>query len=180
MSKRAIFILTDGVEELEAIAPIDILRRADVDCMVANAGDASEVTGRNHISIKTDGLLKDAMDKPWDLIVIPGGPGVGSLRKNQELVRWVQTHGMSGKLTAAICAAPTQLNDAGLLENKTYTAHASVQNELPQISPQKVVIDGAIVTSQGAGTAVEFGLALVELLCGKDKKTEVSQSIHFT
>jgi len=172
--------MTDGVEELEAIAPIDILRRAGVECCIASALDKLSVTGRNDINIICDCHLSGSMDQPWDLVVIPGGPGVASLRKNEQLVHWVKEHATSGKWTAAICAAPTLLKDAGLLQQRQYTAHFSVESELPNILDQKVVIDGNIITSRGAGTAIDFGLALAELLSGQDVAKDVADSMHFS
>ncbi|MEL0098328.1 MAG: DJ-1/PfpI family protein, partial [Opitutae bacterium] len=79
----------------------------------------------------------------------------------------------------AICAAPLLLKDAGVLTNKSFTGHGSIMEELPQIdTEQAVVIDDKIITSRGAGTALEFGLSLIELLCGPEKAREIRHSIH--
>jgi len=180
MSKTALFIFTDGLEELEAIAPLDILRRAGVSCTSASQSNQTEVLGKNGIRLLADCLLSDLKTIDFDLLVIPGGPGVKALRADPGIVRIIQNHAASGKPVAAICAAPTLLNDAGLLENKSYTAHFSVANELPNILEQEtVVIDGSIITSRGAGTAIEFGLSLAELLTDSSAAQAVSDSIHF-
>lgn len=180
MSISALFIFTDGVEELEAIAPLDILRRSGITCTSASQSSRLTVVGRNQISLIADCLLDEVLKKHYDLIVIPGGPGVGTLRKDARVIQLVKDQAASGKTVAAICAAPTLLNDAGLLENRSYTAHYTVADELPEIITSKaVVVDGNIITSRGAGTAVEFGLKLAGLLTDEKTAKEVSDSIHF-
>lgn len=180
MSISALFIFTDGIEELEAIAPLDILRRSGVTCTSASQSGQLTVTGRNQISLIADCLLDEALKNDYDVVVVPGGPSVGTLRKDPRVIQLIKEQAASGKTVAAICAAPTLLNDAGLLENRSYTAHFTVADELPEIiESEAVVVDGNIITSRGAGTAVEFGLKLVELLIDKATAKEVSDSIHF-
>jgi protein deglycase len=180
MGKSALFIFTDGIEELEAVAPLDILRRSGVTCTSASQTDSLEVTGRNQIILKADCLLEDVLTQSFDLLVIPGGPGVFTLRKDPRIVQIIQNHSESGKQVAAICAAPTLFKDAGILENKAYTAHFTVADEFPEILEEEaVVVDGNIITSRGAGTAVEFGLKLAEILCGVEVANDVAESIHF-
>jgi protein deglycase len=180
MSITALFIFTDGIEELEAVAPLDILRRSGVHCTSASQTDNLTVTGRNQITLLADSLLDDVLENTYDLLVIPGGPGVTALRKDSRVLKLTQDHANAGKKVAAICAAPTLLHDAGLLENRSYTAHFTVADELLNIIPSSaVVIDGNIITSRGAGTAIEFGLKLAELTVGPDKAKEVADSIHF-
>ena len=102
------------------------------------------------------------------------------MRKDQRVLNLIKAHASSGKHVAAICAAPTLLKDAGLLAGKSYTAHFTVADELPDIlSAQAVVEDDLIITSRGAGTAVEFGLKLAEILTGSDITAQVSDSIHY-
>ena len=180
MSISALFIFTDGIEELEAIAPLDILRRSGITCTSASQSNQLSVTGRNQISLIADCLLDEALKNDYDLIVIPGGPGVGTLRKDLRVIQLIKKQAASGKTVAAICAAPTLLNDAGLLDNRSYTAHGTVADELPEIiTSAAVVVDGNIITSRGAGTAVEFGLKLAELLTDEKTAKKVSDSIHF-
>ena len=168
------------MEELETIAPLDILRRSGVTCTTASASDKLEVKGKNQILITADRLLADVLAQDFDLVVIPGGPGVYPLRKDPRIVDLLKRLAAQGKTVAAICAAPTLLKDAGLLEGKSYTAHFSVADELPEIkTASAVVVDGNIITSRGAGTAIEFGLTLAELLAGSKVSKEVSDSIHF-
>ena len=180
MAKSALFVFTDGLEELEAVAPLDILRRSGVECTVASQTGRLEVTGRNGITLKTDCFFEEVVDKSFDLVVLPGGPGVHALRNTPTLLQVLQKQASDGKPLAAICAAPTVLHDAGLLEGKSYTAHFTVAGELTEIiEDAAVVVDGNIITSRGAGTAVEFGLALAKILTGEDTAREVAESIHY-
>ena len=167
----------DGVEEMEAIAPIDLLRRAGVDVTVASITGNRRITGRNAIVIEADILLQEVTG-PYDAIVIPGGPGIKAVRAESKVIESIQEQAKAGRLVAAICAAPTVLLDAGLLKDRRYTAHFGVADELPEIiEDAPVVIDGNIVTSRGAGTATDFGLTLVELLCSESLADEVATSI---
>jgi len=180
MNTSALFIFTDGLEELEAIAPLDILRRSGVTCTSASQSGKLQVKGRNDIMLEADCLLEDAQNKSYDLVVIPGGPGVNALRQDKRIIELVQQQAAQAKPVAAICAAPTVLKDAGLLEGKAYTAHYTVADELPDIQmASAVVVDGMIITSRGAGTAIEFGLKLAEILTGRDSSKEVAESIHY-
>jgi 4-methyl-5(b-hydroxyethyl)-thiazole monophosphate biosynthesis len=180
MNNSALFIFHEGHEELEVVAPLDILRRAGVECTTASTGDQLEVTGKNGIILKADCLLSEVLDHSFDLLVIPGGPGVYPLREDGRVTELAKRQAEAGKSVAAICAAPTILKDAGLLEGKHYTAHFTVADELPDIKhASAVVVDGNIITSRGAGTAVEFGLELAKLLTSQDTSDEVAESIHY-
>jgi 4-methyl-5(b-hydroxyethyl)-thiazole monophosphate biosynthesis len=179
--KTALFIICDGVEELETIAPIDILRRGGIDVTLATAGETKTVVGKNDITIGTDISIDDLSEQIFDALVFPGGPGVFTLRKDARLPQIIQQHVAADKWIAAICAAPTLLNDQGLLDGRRHTSHFAVKDELPNsIEDEAVVTDGKIITSQGAGTAIEFGLKLVEVLTSKEDAAEVSSSICFS
>ena len=172
--------LADGFEEIEALAPVDLLRRAGIEVTVASVSHQPQATGRSGIATHTDKTLTDAMDFDYDLLFLPGGPGTKLLRADARIQQLVLKQHAAGRWLAAICAAPTVLNDAGLLAGKRYTAHFSVADELPAIlAGERVVTDGKITTSRGAGTAVEFGLHLVSLLAGPDKAAEISKAICF-
>ena len=172
-------LLFEGFEEIEAITPVDLLRRAGVDVTMASLGDGIHVTGRNGITIHADTPFA-ALEAPsdFDLLLIPGGPGITAVRADLRIVELARAYSIQGKPVAAICAAPTLLNDAGLLEGKKFTSHRGVSDELPlALLGEPVVQDGNIITSRGAATALEFGLVLVELLGGADKAKEVSTGI---
>jgi 4-methyl-5(b-hydroxyethyl)-thiazole monophosphate biosynthesis len=177
MAKSALFIVGNGVEELEMVAPIDVLRRAGIQVTVASITDARRVTGRNGIVLEADTLFSE-VSGTFDAVVIPGGPGIKEVRANRKVIAALRGQAAAGRIVAAICAAPTVLLDAGLLVGRRYTAHFGVADELPEIMEDApVVVDGNIVTSRGAGTALDFGLTLVELMESEFTADEVATSI---
>ena len=175
-----IVILPEGFEELEAAAPIDVLRRAGVTVTVAALGLNRRVTGRNAMVFEADCLLAD-LPSPApaaDALMLPGGPGVARLRADPRVLALVLQHHEAGAWLAAICAAPTVLHDAGLLAGRRYTAHPSVANELTAIlAAERTVTDGKILTSRGAGTALDFGLALVAHLTTPATAADIHRAI---
>jgi protein deglycase len=173
----ALFILAPGFEELEAVAPLDILRRGGVAVTVAALGEPLAVRGRNDIVLQADCPLAEAMSRTFDALVLPGGPGVARLRADPRVGQIARSQADAGRLVAAICAAPTILLDAGLLVGRRYACHFSVHAELPHGENQAVVEDGHLITSQGAGTAVAFGLAILARLVSPEKAQAVAESI---
>jgi 4-methyl-5(b-hydroxyethyl)-thiazole monophosphate biosynthesis len=177
--KTVLIILTDGFEEIEGVAPIDLLRRAGARVTLASCTDSLEVTGKCAVVIKAEVFLDDCLDNDFDLLVLPGGPGTFDLRKDERVLELVQSRHAKGLPQAAICAAPLILLDAGILNGKTYTAHFTCSEELPELREDLAVVeDEEIITSRGAGTAVAFGLRLVALLFGEEKANEIAASIH--
>jgi len=172
--------LADGFEEIEALAPIDLLRRAGIAVTTASLSAHGRATGRSDIVVLTDRTLGEAMASDYDLLFLPGGAGTKFLRADERVRELVLRQHAAGRWLAAICAAPTVLHDCGLLAGRRYTAHYSVAPELPDILTQeRVVTDGKITTSRGAGTSIEFGLHLVSLLAGKSKAEEIGKAICF-
>jgi protein deglycase len=171
-------ILADGFEEIEVVTPVDILRRAGADVRTAALADGMHVTGRNGITLHSDSTLSAIGESSFDCLLLPGGPGVTRLRGDPRVSGWVKRQLKSNGWIAAICAAPVVLKDAGTLDGRRYTAHFSVAPELPEaLLGERVVVDGRLITSRGAGTAVDFALALVEKLFSPEKATEVARSI---
>lgn len=178
-NKSVLVILGAGFEELEAVGPIDVLRRANVMVTLASTGTSLLVEGRNTMRLEADVLLAAVSDQSFDAVVVPGGPGVAALRQDERVLSVLRRHDSEGKILGAICAAPLVLAQAGLLEGRRYTGHASIAPTLPALeTAQAVVVDGRILTSRGAGTAVHFGLALVEALVGKAMADKLAESIH--
>lgn len=175
---RVLIILADGFEEMEAIAPIDLLRRAGMEVLVAGWVQP-EITGRNGLRIIADVLYESVSGEEFDLIVLPGGPGHAALRADAGLLAHLQRHASAGRPLAAICAAPTVLHDAGLLKDHRYTGHFSIEEEIGPLENSAVVSDRGIITSRGAGTATRFGLALIEHLKGVETAQQVAESICF-
>ena len=193
-------ILADGFEEIEAVTPIDLLRRAGAEVTVAALGAWTHVTGRSGLTLRADTTLATleppgvappaglsatpAFGAPatgphvFDCLFLPGGPGVKHLRTDARVRALVLRHHAADRWLAAICAAPIVLHDAGLLVGRRYTAHSSVAAELPdRLASARVIADGRLLTSRGAGTALDFGLLLVEKLFGPEKSQDVAQAI---
>lgn len=176
--KRALLLLAEGFEEIETIAPVDLLRRAGVEVVMAAVGVGIHVTGRSGVTIHADALLSDQKPADFDALILPGGPGVKVLREDGRAADLAAAFVDGEKLVGAICAAPLVLDDAGLLQGRRFTAHDSVWEQLPlALGAEKVVDDGFLVTSRGAGTAIEFGLALVARLEGTAAADAVAKSI---
>lgn len=151
---------------------------------MAAVGEDRIVKGRSGISIVSDTLLTKVSalsstgEPEFDALLIPGGPGVAQLREDGRAAKLAAIYGGAGCWVAAICAAPVILSDAGLLANRRFTAHFSVMAELPQaLREERVVVDGNLITSRGAGTALDFGLVIVRTLMGSQKMDEVAASI---
>ena len=169
---RVLIPLAEGCEELEAVTLIDILRRAGVDVITAGLVAGPVRCSRGTVLI-ADTLLDDVLSQTFDMIVLPGGmPGAEHLKNDTRIIALLKNMAAQNKYIAAICAAPMALHAAGLLQGKTATSFPGVLDRLPgthQYSNGPVVVDGRIVTSRGPGTAMDFALTLVELLCGKAK-----------
>lgn len=180
---RVLACFTTGVEEIEFIAVVDILRRADVEVVMASL-DGKPVTGRSNITIDADAALLDVMDENWDMVVLPGGlPNAHLLRDDANVKAVVERLRAERKSIAAICAAPTALAAYGITQGMRVTSYPSCRKEMETLQPSSVYVDDAVVeddfltTSRGAGTAVEFGLRLVARLCSENKSEEIRQSI---
>ena len=171
-------LLAEGFEEIEALTPIDLLRRAGAGVVTAALGGQIHVTGRSGVTLHADTTLAAVARDDFDCVFLPGGPGTRLLRADARVHELVRRQHAAGRWLAAICAAPAVLHDAGLLAGHRYTAHFSVAAELPAIlAHERTVADGRLLTSRGAGTAFDFGLLLVEKLVSPEKAREVAQSV---
>jgi 4-methyl-5(b-hydroxyethyl)-thiazole monophosphate biosynthesis len=178
MSPSVLVPLAAGFEETEMIAPVDLLRRAGARVVLAAVGEELNVTGRNAVTIRADTGLAAALGEDFDCVFLPGGPGVKQLRADARIAALVRRQHAAGRWLAAICAAPALLHDAGLLAGRRFTAHFSVAPEVPGILlAERTVVDGRLLTSRGAGTAVDFGLLLVEMLFSPEISAEIARSI---
>ncbi len=176
MKKRVLCLLTDGFEEMETVTPVDLLRRAEIEVVIASLNGGT-VKGRNGITLVSDAALAELEAEEFDLLFIPGGPGVTMLRRDGRAAALARRFENAGNPVAAICAAPLVLKDAGLLEGRRFTAHFSTEKELGVLPDERVVEDGNLITSRGAGTAFDFGLALVARLVGTDAASKVSREV---
>lgn len=158
--------LADGFEEIEALATVDILRRADIEVKTVSISDDYEVRGTHDIIVSADILFKDIDSNP-DLIILPGGlPGTTNLRNFSPLCDMIVRMNEEGKLLAAICAAPSVFGELGILEGKKATCYPGFEETLKgaEILKDAVVHDDNVITSRGAGTAHLFAFRIVEIL----------------
>ena len=177
--QKVLVPLADGVEEMEAINVMDMLRRAQWHVLAVGL-KAGTVTAGRGTRLVPDEIWEKIDPAQFDLIVIPGGArGVENLRHDKRVVDAVRAHAECGKLTAAVCAGPLVLQDAGVLAGRRATCHPGVISEftLARRVDEAVVVDGNIVTSQGAGTSFAFALTLVALVEGPAKAQELARAI---
>ena len=167
--KKVAVLIADGLEEVEALAVVDILFRAGVRADLIAVADRLEVTSSHRITLRCDALVTDVELSDYDLLFLPGGlPGTTNLQADPTVIAEVERRGAAGEPIAAICAAPSILAALGLLEGRAATANphymAAIAEAGADALENAVVVDGPIITSRGMGTAIELGLTLVGLL----------------
>lgn len=180
--KSVLVPLAEGFEEIEAVTVVDLLRRAGVEVVTAALG-TNPVKGSRGVPVVADVLLDDVSGRTFEAIVLPGGmPGAAHLREDGRVRRLLQRQAGEGRLVAAICAAPTVLAEAGLLEGRRATSFPGFldADTVPglQIVEQPVVADGNVLTSRGPGTAMDFALELIERLEGPAVRAEVESRLQ--
>jgi 4-methyl-5(b-hydroxyethyl)-thiazole monophosphate biosynthesis len=176
---KAIILLAQGFEEIEAVTPMDLLRRAGMEVTVAGVADKL-VQGARGVTIQADALLREVLADDYDVCVLPGGmPGAKHLAASPEVKSLVLKLRDQGKLIAAICAAPAVvLFPWGLLNQKRATCFPGLESHFDDsvtFEGKNVVRDGNIVTSRGAGTAFAFSLAVIEALTDPETAAGVAQ-----
>ncbi len=171
--------LAQGCEEIEAVTVIDILRRAGI--TVISAGlDAQPVRASRGVVLLPDLTLDEALLHDFDMIVLPGGqPGTNNLKADPRILNLLKIMSTRGKFVTAICAAPSVLATAGLLDGKHATSFPGTLDSFAKVNQQQlaVVTDGNLITSRGPGTAIDFALTLVERLVDKTKRDEVEAGL---
>ncbi len=174
-------LLATGFEEMEALAPADLLRRAGVAVSLVGL-DASVIVGSHGISVNTDLTADQVTLSAEDMLLLPGGlTGVTNLGKSDTAVTLIQTAHAAGCWLAAICAAPTLLGQLGILKGRKAVCYPGMEDRLTDaiITDEAVVTDGRIITSRAAGTSYDFGLTLVSLLTSPSKSEEVRYGIKY-
>ena len=175
------FFLADGFEEIEALCPLDLCRRAGIEAKTVSLNDKKEVTGSHGITVKAD-LSSDDRLSDFDMMVLPGGmPGTLNL-DNSPLVEGCINYAIKNdRYIAAICAAPMILGKRGLLEGKEAICFPGFEEHLrgATISKNKVVHSGKIITAAGMGVSHDFGLKIVEIFCGKETADKLCGSVLY-
>ena len=177
--RKVLVMLAQGCEEIEAVTVIDILRRAGIEVTSAGLDDLPVLASRG-VMLLADTTLDLAQHQDFDMIVLPGGqPGTDNLKADKRLTALLQQMSQQGKYLAAICAAPSVLAAAGLLDGRKATCYPTCLDNFPKVNLQTaaVVEDGKLITSRGPGTAMDFALTLVERLAGKAKRQEVEAAL---
>lgn len=172
----------DGMEEIEGLAVVDVLRRAGIETQMISITDKREVTGSHNITCYTDECIQNIDIDKADVLFLPGGmPGTLKLAACQPLMEAVQQFYDNGKRLAAICAAPSILGELGILQGKKATCYPGFEDKLKgaEYLTDKVVTDGTVTTGRGMGAAIELGLELVRILKGETAAEELKEKIIF-
>ena len=180
MSKVFLF-LANGFEEIEALTPVDLLRRAGIGVETVSIAEAQLVTGRSGITVMADRLLSDIAFEEADMLVLPGGmPGTKHLAACRPLTDALEAFAKDPKkMIAAICAAPTVFGKLGLLNGKKACCYPGMEEGLSgaEVSYDRVVADGNIITSRGAGTAMDFALCIIARLTDAATAEKIRESV---
>jgi len=184
MKKRVMVLLAPGFEELEAVAVIDILRRAHVNVQICSTTDEDHVTGGHYMTLKTDVRLAfiDIYNDVYDLLYLPGGgEGVKNLAANEKVMTFLRRFYEDKGFIAAICAAPWVLEQAGILGEHKVTSFPSFQDQLhPKTYVEEVFVASEnILTSRGAGTSMEMGFSILETLGLTEEAKKLREDMQY-
>lgn len=182
MTKKVALFIENGSEELEFIAPLDIMRRANLEVDLISANNEDFITSSHNVKIIADKKINEVNNiLDYDAIVIPGGmPGSTLLRDNKKIIEFYQTMYNSGKLVAAICATPIVLSAAGITNDKEVTSYPGFDKEINYKnynSNKAVVIDKNVITAQGPAVAILFGYEIVNYLLQDNTAEDVKQAM---
>ena len=178
---KTIFVfLAEGFEEIEALTPVDVLRRAGLSVQTVSIMDEQMVTGAHGVPVLADTMFAEIQPEDAEMILLPGGlPGATNLDAHDGLSRMILDFAAAEKPLAAICAAPLVLGNRGLLQGKRATCYPGFETYLQgaEYTAALVEKDGNIITGKGPGAAMEFAFAIVEKYCGIDKVNELKQGM---
>ncbi len=181
MVKTAIF-LADGYEEIEALAVVDVFRRAGIEMDMVSISEELLTNGSHKIQVMADKLLKDIAFEEYDMLILPGGlRGMQNLENCESLMQQIDAFYEQDKYVAAICASPSILGRRGILAGKQATAYPGFEDELKgaTVVDAGAVRNGNVITGRSMGSAIEFALLLVETLLGKEKAEEIAEQIVY-
>lgn len=181
-NKKVGMMVANGYEEIEMLTVVDILRRAGLTCDIISVTGAEKLTSSHKVTVEADMRYEDADFDSYDALVIPGGmPGTINLGEHAGVCEQLKKAYESGKLIAAICAAPTVFGKLGLLEGKKAICYPGMEDQLTGaiVTYEPVVRDGNIITSRGMGTAIDFGLAILSYFEGEEAAAEMAKKIVY-
>lgn len=180
--KKVVMLFAEGFETVEALMPVDILRRGGVEVTMASITEEEVIESRQGVRIEMDAVLGEVNLSEYDAIVLPGGlPGATYLGESEAVKKALHVMNDAGKIVAAICAAPGILGKHGFLNGKKACSYPDHEVNLTgaTVLRDPVVVDGNIVTSRGLGTATEFAFALLEILEGKETAEKIKEAIIY-
>lgn len=179
MGKIAIFF-AEGYEEIEALAVVDVCRRLKLEIDMVSITAERKATGSHGISVEMDKVFDEIDCGDYDMLILPGGmPGTKNLEAFAPLMEQVDAFYEKGKYIGAICAAPSVFGHRGFLRGRKACCYPGFESHLEgaEVSMDKVVVDGNVVTSRGMGTAIEFGLTIGSLFVEKEQVEALAQGI---
>lgn len=173
-------LLVDGFEDIEALEPIDILRRAEIDVKTVGV-TKKEVTSSHNVTVLADILIDEVNKSDMTMLVLPGGPGHTELDASSAVHELISYAAENEIYIAAICASPSIIGKLGLLDQKSYTCFPGFEEFIKggKYSPEKSVLDGKFLTGKGAGSAAEFGFKMVEIFKGKDLAENLRKTMQY-
>ena len=181
MKKIGIF-MADGCEEIEGLTVVDIVRRAKMEIVMISITGKREVTSSHQVTFLTDALAAEVDYDTLDGIVLPGGmPGTLNLQADETVNKVIRQFATEGRLVCAICAAPSVLGAAGILEGKWATCHPGFEEKLTgaKVEEKEVVVDGNLITSRGMGTAIPFALEIVRYFADDETVEQVRKGLVY-
>ena len=187
MIKKVIILLAQGFEEVEAVTPIDYLRRAGIEVTIAAVGEIPAVIAAHGLKVTADATLGGLLNEgklsasAWDGVIIPGGlPGSDNLAASRQTGVFLTEMHNAGRWICAICAAPARvLYPLGILAGKKFTCYPGEEAGVTDAgwSEDRVVIDGKLITSRGAGSAGEFSCAVIDMLLGEGEGKKIADKV---
>ena len=180
---KVVVLLAEGFEEIEALTPVDLLRRAGIEVVTASITADRLVMGSHMIPVMADTVI-DSLDGPADVLFLPGGlKGTNNLKESADVAVVINEYLNAGKYLTAICAAPTVYGQMGLLKGKKATCYPGNEDKLIGAEwtgeDVNVAVDGQFITSRGMGTSIDFALKLIEILISKEKADELAEKVVY-
>lgn len=178
---RVYVLLADGFELIEAMTPVDVLRRCEVDVVTVSISTSFEVTSAQKVTVKSDTTIFENSLNDGDMLILPGGfPGYVNLGESAEVGKALKYYQENNKLVGAICGAPTVLMKNGVFKGKNITCHSSVVEEMKEYcySPKNTQVDSNLITGVGAGLSLDFAFALAEKLVDTETINKVKKGME--